>query len=163
MNFDNYFDEFTKELNSIEDFRLQVLFLHLHLEYWINKIIEKSFVKPEEIFKNRDLRTFYNKLCIIDSLSLLHPKAIEKIKIVNEIRNHYSHNIVGKEEFPKKIIDNIQNLMKDSPVKEEINKYGVNLVHQFVIQCTGMIISLEEIYETTSKITDNKIFSKTNQ
>lgn len=153
MDFDEYFSQFSKELNQIDDFRLQVLFLHLNIEYWLNKIIKKNFKNSKVIFDNRDLRTFSNKLDLIKSLNLLHPRSgnlMEKIKLINAIRNYYSHNIVGKEEFPEEIRSRITELMKSSPAKKDFNKRNISETHQFVISCVGIIQGLHTSYESVN-------------
>jgi len=70
-----YLKDFAKEFNQIRDFRLQVLFLHLHIEYWINEIIKKYFKKSDKILKF----TFANKLKVIEGLNLIPLEVISKI------------------------------------------------------------------------------------
>ena len=112
---DKFYEGFNKECNKIKDFRLKVLFIHLHIEYLINKIIEIKFPKPDMILKDGgDLKFFSNKLKILEALGGFPDKDMcKKISLINRIRNFYSHNIVKKDDYPQEITNRIHSLFKD--------------------------------------------------
>lgn len=146
-----YYREFTDEFNEIRDFRLQVLFLHLHMDYWVNKIIERTFRKPEIIFKNERLRSFSSKVDLLESLGIIYNEGLlKRLRLTNEIRNYYSHNIVKKYEFPQEIQDKINEIMKTQPQgRVDSERLRIHPAHQFVVSSAGVIIQLYTHYKET--------------
>ena len=150
IDFDDYMKTFTEEYEKIKDFRLQVLFLHLHIEYWINKIIAKNFHKPDLILKNIQLKSFFKKLNILESLNIIGGEQLKNMYVVNSIRNHYSHNIVHKGEIPKKVIRHIDKLYGTLWV---VKGGKIPKTHIVIGSSINIILYLHHTYET---IKDNK-------
>ncbi len=142
-------DTFTKELVSIRDFRLQVLFVHLNIEFWVNTIVEAKFSRPKAIMRNKDFKTFSNKLELLYSLDMIGDNIYRQIKAVNRIRNYYAHNIVLSREFPnevKKCISDLSALNKG----EFIDKC-IKLEHKFIAASSYLVGYLNGLHEDLLK------------
>lgn len=65
---------------------------HLLIEYWLDWLIKLKTPHPKRLFDSAHL-TFSQKLCLAESLGLLRDECSEAIRILNGIRNHFSHNL----------------------------------------------------------------------
>lgn len=85
------FEELVERLNNIQgEPRASVLIIHLYLEYFLTRIIEKKIPKPEKILEKI---TFHNKLKLVEALNVLNDDMIYDLYKINEIRNKLAHNI----------------------------------------------------------------------
>ncbi len=86
-----YFDKYFEKLSLIEEPTTKVLTIHLYTEFWINKLIDLSSPKPQEIL-NRNLN-FSIKLILIYNMGLIPEQLYLNIKKLNKLRNKYAHNL----------------------------------------------------------------------
>jgi hypothetical protein len=68
---------------------------HLLIEYWLDWLIKLVIPHPEILFESARL-TFLQKLNLAEALGLLSKKYADAIRILNNIRNHFSHNLEYK-------------------------------------------------------------------
>ncbi|MCH7648924.1 MAG: hypothetical protein IIA83_09990 [Thaumarchaeota archaeon] len=87
------FERMCKELNGIHDTRYFIVMLHLYLEFWMNQIIEKKCKNPDKI-KNFN---FSPKLKILNSFNIVPDELYHDIKIFNDLRNTFVHDLDIKE------------------------------------------------------------------
>ncbi|MBI5061507.1 MAG: hypothetical protein HZB67_04305 [Candidatus Aenigmarchaeota archaeon] len=140
---------FMEELISIKDFRLHVLFVHLHIEFWMNNIIEIKFSHPKTIMHNKDFKTFSNKLELLYAMDVINENIYQQIKAVNRIRNHYAHNITLNKDFPsevKKYIDELCALNKGDFIDK-----CIKLEHKFITASSYLVGYLNGLYEKMLK------------
>jgi len=89
------------------DTRSSILTMHLCIEYRINKIIEKRFKNPNAL----DKLGFANKIRVLDGLGVVGQKDIKDLKILNEARNFFAHDLdVDSQEFEQKFLEKIKEL-----------------------------------------------------
>jgi uncharacterized protein YlaN (UPF0358 family) len=92
MNIQNITEVLYEKLNDANDPELLTLIIHLHTEYWINKIIQaKSPIYKEILDNNR--YTFSIKLDLIYNMGLIPEGLYKNIKKLNSLRNKYAHEI----------------------------------------------------------------------
>ena len=86
---DDYF--YKKVILASKDELSIVLKSHLYLEFTIDKIISLAFPEPKEILKMK----FSDKVKILGGLNfiLIDKVTVEKIKVINTIRNKFSHKL----------------------------------------------------------------------
>lgn len=84
-------DFYNKNILGSKDELSIVLKTHLYLEFNIDKILSLALPTPKEILKIK----FSDKVKILGSLNFLpiNKVIIEKIKVVNTIRNKFSHKL----------------------------------------------------------------------
>jgi hypothetical protein len=97
-----------KRFLRIEDLRLISIIAHQYIEYFLDEIICQKLKYPEFIVDNIYLGTFHNKFILLQSLGVLYGDKsdldlVENIRLINEIRNFYAHNLTLKEEVPQEI------------------------------------------------------------
>lgn len=145
------FDEkaFFKELGLMKDFRILVLFVHLNIEFWMNKLIEIEISRPKIIMQNNDFKTFSNKLDLLYATDIIEDKNYQQIKLVNKIRNHYAHNIVLTEEFPEEVKGLMNSLITLS--KMESPPAEATLEQKYVLACCYLVGYLNGRYEVASR------------
>jgi len=82
------------DFNFVSDLRSKVLIVHLNLEHWIDKIIESLF-GDSSLF-----RTFAFKVKILQSIGVFanNDELLGNIKLINNIRNRYAHNLLSADE-----------------------------------------------------------------
>jgi hypothetical protein len=74
---------------------------HLLVEYWLDQLIKLRTPYPKKLFKSARLQ-FSQKLYLAESLGLLIDEYSKGIRILNNIRNHLSHDLeyqISKEEL----------------------------------------------------------------
>ena len=69
-----------------------VLKSHLYLEQVINKVIIKFAKNPEEFLKE----SFYKKIIFLYSIGVISKDFFDRISVINNIRNKFSHNFKYK-------------------------------------------------------------------
>lgn len=92
-----------KELKETKDFRSKVLILHLYIEYRINELIRATHKSPEIIIDDDKIGEFGNKIKILRSRNFIYEDLLKNLKQIQEIRNHYSHTLLMKDELDNKI------------------------------------------------------------
>jgi len=65
---------------------------HLIIEYWLDWLIKLKIQHPKRLFDSARL-TFSQKVCLAESLGLLRDEYVKAIRILNNIRNHFSHDL----------------------------------------------------------------------
>lgn len=84
------------DFKGIKDTRGLILVLHLYVEWWLNELIKKYFKNSDVILDENplnNLKSFYNKLMLLNSIGILEGDVFEDIKTVNRIRNIFAHNL----------------------------------------------------------------------
>lgn len=84
-------DFYNKNILGSKDELSIVLKIHLYLEFNMDKLLSLAIPAPKEILKMK----FSDKLKILESINF-HPideNIIKKIKVVNTIRNKFSHKL----------------------------------------------------------------------
>ncbi len=60
----------------------------------VERIISKAIPNPKIIFKNDELKGFFNKVDIIESLEIIKDKSlIGHLRTINKMRNECAHNL----------------------------------------------------------------------
>ncbi len=113
---------FSKKIFSTESTRELIITSHLFLENMIEEIIKKEIPKPKNIIKY----SYYNKLIVLHSLSLISDELFKDMKLINEIRNKYAHNLkYSIAEFDIKKFSYLKNFkILDFKRKKDIEKYN---------------------------------------
>ncbi len=113
-------ESLNKDLTEIKDFRLKVIVIHLYIEYWINELILALFHEPKKIIDDGDLGTFENKMKILESRGIFktHEDLLTNVRMVQRIRNHYSHKLILEDELNEKVKTCINNMKALYAIKE---------------------------------------------
>jgi hypothetical protein len=78
---------------------------HLLVEYWLDWLIKIKTPRPKRLFESAHL-TFSQKLCLAESLGILSEGIFEAIRVLNNIRNHFSHDL--EYQISKKDLNTLQ-------------------------------------------------------
>jgi len=118
---DEAIEQTSRKLLPLSDTISVVVTGHLLIEYWLDWLIRHNIPQPKKLFDSGRL-TFSQKLCLAESLGLLRDEYIEAIRVLNNIRNHFSHNleykISSKElEIFQPYLPNLSN-MQESAINE---------------------------------------------
>jgi len=89
---DEAIEQTLRKLLPLNDTISLVVTGHLLVEYWLDWLIKLKTPRPKRLFDSAHL-AFSQKLCLAESLGLLGDKYIEGIRILNNIRNHLSHDL----------------------------------------------------------------------
>jgi DNA-binding MltR family transcriptional regulator len=104
-------EQLCEDLNNSRDIRDLALFCSFYIDYFLNKLIIKTHNKrPEEIIDNLELGSYSNKIKILYSMGIINEQIIKNLKLIGEIRNYFSHNILLRKKIPEKIIIKIKSL-----------------------------------------------------
>ncbi|MFH0870226.1 MAG: hypothetical protein V1866_04175 [archaeon] len=154
MDFRAYYTDVVAELRKIDDIRLHVLFLHLNIEYLIDKIIEKYFKNSKVIFENEHLKSFMSKVRLLDSLGFFEDRKTlyNRIILVNKIRNDFAHGIIKKDTIPKKTMDRfftLGDISLDKKMRDILSKDNKPAYPQitFFVASFSIIFLLSEMYK----------------
>jgi hypothetical protein len=77
-----------KDVWLIREPRLLVITIHLYFEYILGKLMERKKLRANQ----REL-SFSQKLRIVKEFQLLAPPLVESLRVVNQLRNNYAHEI----------------------------------------------------------------------
>jgi len=84
----------------LDKLRLEILLKHLYIEFFINKVLTKKGLIRDKEFN----MSFSNKLELLREIKLINPVILEKIHIINRIRNKLAHNLfISNQEVEKEI------------------------------------------------------------
>ncbi len=100
------FKKLDSDFELIRDLRSRVFTVHLHIEYWLEKIIDSLLPQPKYLLdEDEDLSSFSNKLRILATLGFFQekPGLCENINLINKIRNRYAHELLSPREKDGKI------------------------------------------------------------
>lgn len=119
-------DGYIKQIEQISNnnLRLFSIISNLYNEFVINLILSEKFIRPEKIIGARgSIRSFNNKLILLDALGILECKNIlyKNLETLNTIRNTHAHKITTEEipEGVKKRIDSLWNCFKNNYQKQK--------------------------------------------
>lgn len=111
-----------------------VLKSHLYVEFIIDEILKLVLINPNKILKKR----FSDKIDLFESLDLVTPDIYKKLRILNGIRNKFSHDL--NYSFTR-------NDFSDLRASNEQNKPNVALL-KFVDFLIGYLHAFKGVYET---------------
>ena len=83
--------KFYNDVMNVDDYRLRTLLLHLSIEYYINKIIEKCF--PIEKIMGLPLSSFKRKLDQLRKEKIINNHLHQTCEEINRIRNEIAHDL----------------------------------------------------------------------
>ncbi len=158
-NYRKYLELLIKDLNFICEkeklkltssktdnlFRLKVLILHLHSDLLLNEIISLKFKDSFKIKKCQkqwiiESNDFMEKLRIIYATGKFDENFFNTLRILNKIRNDFSHKLIPNENSQK---DRIKE-MKLLPIYSKIFKRKFDIIEKLVLSCLGYINILAE-------------------
>lgn len=113
---DEAIEQTLQKLLPLSDTISLVVTGHLLIEYWIDFFIKSKIPHPERLFNSARL-TFSQKLCLAESLGLLRYEHIKAIQVLNNIRNHFSHNL--EYQISPKDLNILQTFMPSSSNEEQ--------------------------------------------
>ncbi len=115
MNYKEYLELFTEDFNLIfvgakpgltkskrvaeHLLRMQVMTFHLHVDFLLGEIIKNKFLSKLEstenkkIYDNKNLE-FMEKLRLVYSTGFFDEDLFNTFRILNNVRNHLSHNLM---------------------------------------------------------------------
>lgn len=134
-------DRLFSEIGDIKEQRNKIITLHLFIEYWLNKILEKIF-DNENITKNYN--NFYGKLNELNNLGVLDKTLFFNINSINKIRNKYAHELEIE-----KIQTQINELINSLIIRPDYETNDADKFRYIVVQT---MMDLEEIYHRAEKI-----------
>lgn len=126
-------------------FRLKVLILHLHSDLLLNNIISSRFKDSFKIKKCKkqwiiESNDFMEKLRIVYATGKFDENFFNTLRILNKIRNNFSHKLIPNENSQK---DRIKD-MKLLPIYAKIFKREFDGMEKLVFSCLGYINLLAE-------------------
>lgn len=161
MNYKEYLELFAEDFNLIFNnvqkgsraskrekehlLRLQVMTFHLHVDYLLNEIIKNKFAlsmglnENKKNFDSKDME-FMEKLRLVYSLGKFNEDLFNTFRILNNVRNHLSHNLIVE-------LDKEEKRIKSLKVPEVISKqerYGFLAIEHLFYSSIGCINSLAE-------------------
>jgi predicted RNA-binding Zn-ribbon protein involved in translation (DUF1610 family) len=139
---DSYINErLLSELSDIQEQRNKIITLHLFIEYWLNRILEKIF-DDTKITKYH--RNFMNKLHELNNLKVLDEILFSNISTINKIRNKYAHELEIE-----KIQDQIDEMIRSLKIRPDYETTDNDKFRYIVVQT---MMDLEEICNKAAKI-----------
>lgn len=161
MNYKEYLELFAEDFNLIFNsvprgsqitkrakehlLRTQVITFHLHIDYLLNEIIKNRFARKmalTENKKNYDTKDmeFMEKLRLVYSTEKFNEDLFNTFRILNNVRNHLSHNLIVELDKEEKRIKSLK--MPDVIAKQE--SYGLTAIEHLFYSSIGCINSLAE-------------------
>jgi len=125
--------------------RIQVMTFHLHVDYLLNEIIENKFSKEMGLNENKksyDSRgmEFMEKLRLVYSTKEFSEDLFNTFRILNNVRNHLSHNLIVE-------LDKEEKRIKSLKIPEVISRqetYSLTAIEHLFYSSIGCINSLAE-------------------
>jgi len=133
------FDRMCKELNGIHDTRYFIVMLHLYLEFWINKIIEKKCKNADKILEF----SFSQKLRILNGFNIVTDELFHDIKKFNDLRNKFVHVL----DIQENEIDGTLKQLKNKNVKIALDSPKLHV--RLISSTTALMTELYGIYFTS--------------
>jgi len=96
--------DFYKIINSPNELTLFVIG-HLMVEFMIEQLIKRDLESPDIVLGNNT--RFANKLLWLESIGILKGNHLSNIKIMNEIRNKFAHNLKPDDEKMQEKINSL--------------------------------------------------------
>ncbi len=128
-----------KELNGVHDMRYIVVMLHLYLEFWLDKIIEKKCKNSKKIMEFN----FFQKLRILNGFDIVPDELFHDIKVINELRNTFAHEL----DIPENEIDTKLIQLKTANSKKALDSPTLHV--RLIISITALMGELFSIYVTS--------------
>ena len=133
------FNRMCEELNGIHDTRYFIVMLHLYLEFWINKIIEKKCKNTDKILEF----SFSQKLMILNGFNIVTDELFHDIKKFNELRNKFVYVL----DIQENEIDVTLKQLKNKNVKKVLDSPKLHV--RLIISATALMGELHGIYFTS--------------
>lgn len=83
---DSIYERLSEEILNPDINRSQVITLHLYIEYWLDRCLEKLQIKKDKL-------TFHKKLVKLNEKKVFKPSLYNNLLIVNQLRNIYAHEL----------------------------------------------------------------------
>ncbi len=101
------------EVNETSNIRYLSLSIHLYIEYYLNELIRLKFDDAKFIIDGNELGSFYNKCQILRALGVFKQKDLlmRNIKLLNNIRNFYAHNLPISNKLSEEVKSRIKQLI----------------------------------------------------
>ena len=144
-NIEEIFKHMIRDLKEIKDIRGLVLVLHLYIEWWLNLLIKKYFKNHDIILDDNllnDLKSFSNKVRILNAVGVLDENIFEDIKTVNKIRNIFAHNLDLTHPDVRDKFGKEMEKIRSSEVKET----KMSIEDKFSFLAVTLTIELHEIF-----------------
>ena len=161
MNYKEYLELFAEDFNLIFNsvqkssqvtkrakehlLRMQVMTFHLHVDYLLNEIIKNKFAtsmgltENKKNFDSKDME-FMEKLRLVYSSGEFSEDLFNTFRILNNVRNHLSHNLIVE-------LDKEEKRIKSLKIPEVISKqesYSLTAIEHLFYSSIGCINSLAE-------------------
>lgn len=134
------YQQLFEQVFAPDEIRSHVITLHLYVEYWLDKILDKLKVK--------DQGTFYKNMVYLNDKGFFQQTTFENIETINRIRNLYAHEL-DLESVTPKVLELIKKL-KLNPLFHTTDK---DLLRP---ACVQTMFELEATYNLGGKIPDIK-------
>ena len=133
------FERMVKELNGVHDMRYTIVMLHLYLEFWLDKVIEKKCKNSKKILEFN----FFQKLRILNGFGIVSDELFNDIKIINELRNTFAHEL----DIPENEIDTKLIHLKTENSKKALDSPTLHV--RLISSITALMTELFSIYFTS--------------
>ena len=163
ISFENLITFFERDVNE-SDIRLVCVIGGCYLDYLLSKNLEVLIKNRNPYIDNLE---FHEKLSLLQSLGFFDadetiPKeerryrnenVLNDIKILNNVRNHYAHNIIDQtEDIQKEIKQKLEHLYLNSFQTYIQNKHNLLVQFSFKIAFNSLIIR-SKLYEERKQAT----------
>jgi uncharacterized protein YutE (UPF0331/DUF86 family) len=132
---DRIYERLSNEISELSDERSKTIVLHLYVEYWLNKLIQRKMgIKREQI----ERLSFYKKAKTLRDSGVLDDETYQNTDVINGLRNIYAHELElesQKEEIREKLSS-----LRMSPYFVTTDKDNFRAI------CLQTMFSLEAIY-----------------
>lgn len=83
---DSIYERLSEEILNPNITRSQVITLHLYIEYWLDKCLEKLHIEKSKLM-------FYRKLSKLNERDVFESSLYKNLLVVNQLRNIYAHEL----------------------------------------------------------------------
>jgi len=83
---DSIYEKLSEEIFNPDITRSQVITLHLYIEYWLDKFLQKLQIDASKLM-------FHKKVIKLNECSVFEPLLYENLLRVNKLRNIYAHEL----------------------------------------------------------------------
>lgn len=132
---DRLFRRLANEINNPDPLRSKILTLHLYIEHWLDRIIEKEKNKGKN-FGN--VSKFWLKNKVLHDSKIIGGRLYSNINIINEIRNIYAHTLELE-----KVQDRIHERLSQLKFSPDFDTSSKDILESITIQS---MFELEETY-----------------
>ena len=101
-------DKLSEELGTIKKPRIIVPIVHLYLEYFLQRLIEESFVNHEQLVgKEGKGASYLTKVKLLYAMKELDDNQFNDLVLINTLRNEFIHNLDPNEDKIKEKCDEL--------------------------------------------------------